>query len=94
MAGRNSSRKGRQVCVLTTVDPMNIPMLTPRFEENEPRMIPPRMKWRTVCRIQKNWFDLRIAQDKGSEFDQSQSDAILLKNIMPAESMVKVVTRK
>ena len=41
-------QKGRQACFFTAVDPMNIPMLTPRFEENEPRMIPYRTKWRSV----------------------------------------------
>ena len=30
----------------TAVDALNIMMLTPRFTENEPRMIPYRMKWR------------------------------------------------
>ena len=34
-----TAKKGIQACFLTAVDPMNIPMLTPRFIENEPRTI-------------------------------------------------------
>ena len=39
IAGGISSQKERQAYFPTAVDPMNIPMLTPRFTENEPRRI-------------------------------------------------------
>ena len=34
--GGISSQTERQACFFAAVDPMNVPMLTPRFEENEP----------------------------------------------------------
>ena len=58
---------GRQECFFTAVDPKNTPILTQRFTENEARMIPNTMTWRsvqnTVC-----LFDLKIAQDTGVDF--------------------------
>ena len=67
-------KKEGQACFLTAVDPMNVPMLTPRFEHNEPRMIPNKMKWRNVQNT-VYWFDLKIAQDRGLAFHQSKGNA-------------------
>ena len=83
IAGGTSSREGRQACLFTAVHPMNSPMLTPRFTENEPRMIPNAL----------SWLDLRFAHGKGLFF-HSKSNAILLYGTMPTESLVKVVQRK
>ena len=55
--GGLSSQKVRKACFFTAMDPMNAPMLTPRFIENEPRLIPHRMKWKTV-RNTIHWFYL------------------------------------
>ena len=65
--GGISSEKERQACFFMAVDAMKIPMLTPRFTENDPRMIPDKMKWISVQNT-VYWFDLKIAQDKGLEF--------------------------
>ena len=53
IAGGISSQKGRPACVFTAVDPM----FTPLFEENEPRMIPYTMKWRSYEKMlrTKDW---------------------------------------
>ena len=63
-------KKEGELSFFTVVDLTHFPVLSPRFEESEPRMIPCRMKWssgqNTVF-----WFDLRIVQDKGLGFVQS-----------------------
>ena len=79
IAGGSISQKRGQACFFTTADLMNVLMLTPRFEENEPRMIPYRMKWRSA-QNRKYWFDLRIVEDKRLAFYQSKSNAILSYN--------------
>ena len=85
IGGGSSNPKGKQACILTVVDPMNILMLTPRFTENEPRMTPYRMRWRSV-QSTENKYDLNIGQTKELEFDQSK------RNAMP-QSLVNVVKR-
>ena len=87
-----SSEKGRHACFFTAVDPMNVPMLTPRFEEDEPRMIPSTMKWRSIQNT-TYWFDRRIAHDKGLAFYQSNNNATSVKNTTTAESLMKMVKR-
>ena len=82
-------KKGGQACFFTAVDTMNIPMLTPRFIENDPRMIPYTMTVQNTVEL----FDVKIAQNKSFGFDQSKSTARALYNTMPAESLVKVVKR-
>ena len=71
---------------------MNVPMLTPRFEEDEPRMIPSTMKWRSIQNT-TYWFDRRIAHDKRLAFYQSNNNATSAKNKMPAKSLMKMVKR-
>ena len=39
------------------------------------------------------WFDLRLAQNKGSEFWKTITNAIILYDSMPADCLVKVVGR-
>ena len=77
-------------------DPMNVPMLTPRFKKknkNETRTIPYRMKWRSVTNT-VYWFDQRIAQDKGLEYSQSKKAMrCYRKALCQPKVWVKVVKR-
>ena len=58
---------------------------TERTEKN-----PFKLKWRrmlhAVC-----WFDLRLAQNQGSDILQTINNAITLYNLMPADRLVNVV---
>lgn len=45
MAGGAGLRQERQTCLFQAVIPMHIPMLPPRLEEGQPRMIPYKLKW-------------------------------------------------
>ena len=71
---------------------MNITILTPRFTEDEPRLIPYKTKWGSVQNT-VFWFDLKIAQDKDLNLIHQRAHTILLHNTMPAESLVIVVKR-
>ena len=65
-------------------------MLTPRYEPNEPRMIPYNLK-RERLHHAKNWFDLRLAQKKRIGILQTINNAIILYDSMQADFPVKVV---
>ena len=76
ITGGRNAKTGRQKYFLTAVDPLDTRMTTPRVEEGHPRMLQYKLKLRaaydTVC-----WFDLRSAQNKGLEFWQTKSNAIV-----------------
>ena len=40
-----------------------------------------------------NWFDLRLARNKGLEFGQTIHNAIIVSDSMPVDCLVKVVER-
>ena len=63
IAKNSAIKKRKQTCFVTIVVPMNVPMLTPRVEENKPPIILITMKWRSV----QNKYNIlvRIAQHKG-----------------------------
>ena len=63
-------RQERQTCFFTAVYPINIPLVTPLFTGNEPRMIPYRLKWRRMHDPMYG-FDLNPARDKGVVFWQT-----------------------
>ena len=77
IAGGNGGREGRQTGFFTVVDPMPIAMLPPRYEPNEPRTIPHKLKWRRMHSAVHR-FDLRLAQNKGMEFGVTINNAITL----------------
>ena len=85
-------REGRKTCFFSAVDPIVATMLTLRFEENEPRAIPSKLRWRPAQNA-VFWFEWRPAQHKGLEFCQTISNAILLYDSMPPDCLVKVVKR-
>ena len=62
-AGGHGFREGRQTCFFAAVDPVVATMLTPRYEDNEPRTKSRRLKWGPMP-IAVYGFDLRLAQNK------------------------------
>ena len=63
-------RQERQTCFFTAVDPNNVSMLTLRYEPNESRNVPYKLKW---IRLHDAifLFDVKVAQDEGLLFWQS-----------------------
>ena len=57
-----SIRAQRGSASVTAVDPVNFPMLAPRVEENKPRLLPHRLKWRRLHNA-VHWFDLKLAHE-------------------------------
>ena len=78
---------GRQTYFFTAVDSMDPTMITPRVEEGQPRMLQYKLKWRAAYDT-VYWFDLTSTQDKGLEFWQTKSNAIVLQDPMPSECLV------
>ena len=64
VAGRNHQSRRKANCFLTSVDPMNVPMLTPLFERKRTTKIPSKVNWRSGQNT-AHLFDLRNAQEKG-----------------------------
>ena len=91
-AGGSGVRTGRQTCFFTAVDPMEISVLTPRYELNGPRKIAYTLKWGRMHNA-IFWSDLRLAQNSGLDSWQTINNAITLYESMPANCLVKVVKR-
>ena len=87
ITGGRNAKNGRQTYFFTAVDPMDPTMITPRVEEGQPRMLQYKLKWRAAYDT-VYWFDLTSAQDKGLEFWQTKSNAIVLYDPMPSECLV------
>ena len=80
-------------CLTSVQVQKNKSILTPRVEEGRPRMIPYRLQWgRAHNAIDR--FDSKLAQNKGCEFRQTNSNAVVLFASMPTDCLVKVVRRK
>ena len=93
VAGGLGTQQGRQTCFLTVVDPVSIPILTPRVEEGKPKMLLYTLLWRRAHNAVR-WLVPKLAQDKRLIFWQSMSNAINLYESVPADCLVKVVRRK
>ena len=95
IAGGKSLKRGRQAVFFTTVNPMDDGHgmgETPRDLTN-PRIAPYKNTWKrlqdTVC-----WCNLKLAQEKGLQFDQTRSHAVVLHNTLLAACIEKAVCLK
>ena len=93
--GRKSITRGRQAVFFTTVNPMedrNSTIETPR-DFTKPRIAPYKNTWKrnqnTAC-----WCNLKLAQEKGLQFYQTRSHAVVLCNTLPAACIKKAVCMK
>ena len=85
--------KERQACFFTAEDPLDEPREDPPYDETEPRLAPYRTKWK-VHQDAVHRVDLKSAQDQGMVLWETISEAIILNDVVPADCLVKVVTRK
>ena len=93
IAGRKDSKAGRQTVFFTALDPMNEIQTNETYDVKEPRVVPSRTKWK-VYQNSVYWINLKSAQGSGLRFQQTNSNAIILDNSVPADCLEKVVNRK
>ena len=92
--GGKDIKKGRQAVFFTAVNPMFIDHYG---EKGLRRDDAQNCSVQTQLEIHRNtvhWCDLRVAQRKGQQFYQTQSNGIILYNTSPAMCIKRVVVRK
>ena len=80
-----------KMCFFKAVDPMNEPVELTFSMTSRGSFFT-----RQIGKIYQNavdWFDLTVAQDLGKLLWRTVSNAIILCDVMPAESLVQVVLR-
>ena len=92
-AGGKDTKAGRQIVFFTALDPMNEIQTNETYDVKEPRVVSSRMKWK-VYQNAVYWINLKSAQGSGLRFQQTNSNAIILDNSVPADCLEKVVKRK
>ena len=89
--GGKDVKKGRQTVFFTTKNPMFAHLHKQRdYDVRKPRTAVYKPNWK----IHQNtvyWANLRVAQKKGLTFYQTSSDAIILRNTLPAACIETVV---
>ena len=90
IAGGKDARKGRQTVFLTAVDPVNEHLTK---EQHYHRVVPYKSKWK-VHENEVYWVNVPVAQKKALTFYQTQSNAMILHNSVPADCIERVVNMK
>ena len=95
IAVRRASKEGRQTIFFT---PLNPPGHNPDEEEpgddlSKPRQIHYYSKWEPR-QDAVFWINLARAQDKGLQFWQTRTDAVIVYNSVPADCIYKVMSQK
>ena len=94
IAGGKDARKGRQTVFFTVVDPMHEHLTKEQYYDvTQPRVVPYKSKWK-VHQSGVYWVNLPVAQKKGLTFYQTQSNAIILHDSVPADCIERVVNMK
>ena len=93
MAGAKIGKKGRQTVFFTAVKTMNEQRRDQPYDVKEPRVVPYRTRWK-VYQNAVYWINLKSAQDRGLEFWQKNSNAIILDDSVPADWLEKVVSHQ
>ena len=73
--------------------PLNEPQRDEPYNVKEPRVVLYRTKWK-VNRNAENWINLKSTQNRRLVFWQTNSNAIILDNSVPADCLAKVVHYK
>ena len=83
---------GRQATFFTVVDPKNVKQgLRETFcDLSKARIVPYKNMWK---RFQDTvyWCNLMVAQEKGLQFFQARSNAVILNDTLPAECIEKAI---
>ena len=77
IAGGKDTRQGRQTVFFTAVNPVTGSQQDESYDVMKPRKVPYKTKWK-VYQDAENWINLKSAQDKGSAFWQTHSNALIL----------------
>ena len=95
IAGGRESKEGRQTVFFTPLNPFgyNPDKAGPSDDLSKPRKVHHYSKWKTrqdaVC-----WINLARAQDKGLQFWQTRSNAVIVHNSVPTDCIFKVISQR
>ena len=85
IAGGKDARKVSQTVFFTAVDPMHEHLTKEQhYDVTQPRVVPYMSKWKVHLNA-VYWVNLPVAQKKGLTFYQTQSNAIILQDSVPAD---------